>query len=214
MSYTGIAYDAMRKIGLKDEEFLLSRNIKPLSPHSYILGKVFTTRGEIIRNKDYQSFDKIRLNIYSKIQSGDVIVLEADDDIVAHAGDITMTLYRDNGAIGFITDGNVRDSNRILKMDFPCFCKDTTPVDAIDYWAITDFQAPIKLPSVNNKHKILIAPGDIVVADNDGVIIVPIIFAIQFKEEMEKFSYNEERILRDINYGKSIHDIYKEYGRW
>ena len=86
--------------------------------------------------------------MYKAIKPGEVVMLEANDSYCAHAGDITCLIYKKLMAVGFITDGIVRDTSRIRADNYPCFSTNSNPIDALDYWGITEYQIPISMPGI------------------------------------------------------------------
>ncbi len=218
--YAGIVYDSLRQMGLPDRAFLLDPRIRPLDPDSRCFGPVFTNRGRLVRkDEDYAAADAIRVEMYRKIKPGQVVVLEAGDDYCAHAGDITSLIYSKLDVKGFVTDGLVRDSARIRRLDFPCFCRGTNPIDALDYWAITDVDSEISLPGLSGR--VAVSPGDWVFADADGVLRIPGERLGDFDEIVEKNLGREEECRRAVNQASGPGQVYgivrkafDEQGRW
>jgi len=215
--YLGVVYDALREMGQKVETFYI--DIKPkYTNEQIIIGEAFTTKGrKTKKNENYSRLDEIRLEIYNKnyFRKKPIVLLEANDSRVAHSGDITCTIYKNLGAVGFITDGNIRDIDKCEEINFPVFCKDTNPIDAIDYWALTEYQTKITIKNV------IINPGDMIYASNDGVIRVR-------KRDLNKFYSTLSEVLKKendaralirkiknkINYKKPLTDFLETRGRW
>lgn len=215
--YLGAVYDALREMGQKVESFYI--DIKPkYMGDQIIIGEAFTTKGRKTKQKEnYNKLDVIRLNIYKKkhFKNKPIVLLEANDNKVAHAGDITCQIYQNLGAVGFITDGNVRDIDKCEEINFPVFCNDVNPIDAINYWALTKYQTDIKIK------KVTISPGDMIYASNDGVIRVRKkdlkIFNKTLKEVLKK--EDDVRILvkkmKKLNdYKNTLTKFVRERGRW
>lgn len=213
MLYGGLVYDTLRLLGLKDSEFMLNTNIRPLDNNSLIWGPAFTTNGAIVGPKDYEKWDKIRLEIYDKVKQEDVIVLAANEYTVAHSGDITSRIYKMHGAQAFVTDGNVRDSRIIRDIKFPCFCSGTNPIDAIDYWAIVDYNNPVDLWSTTF-NKLTVYPGDYIFGDADGVMVIRKQLLDNFYKTFYNVSKKEELIRQRVMRREPIQQIYDEMGRW
>jgi len=212
--YAGIVYDALRILGI-ERNFIIDPKIAPLNDTHIIYGKVFTTYGRKTKEEeDYQELDKIRLEMLPHIKDAKIIVLSTNDDFVAHAGDITLEIYKMHGIEGFITDGLVRDS-RIIKheMNFPCFCNGTSPVDAINYWAITAYQCPVFFKGRHEQEIVAVHPGDYIYADSDGAMVIPKANKIMFEHTVKKEILREEKIRRELH-TKSLDEIFEEYGRW
>jgi regulator of RNase E activity RraA len=157
--------------------------------------------------------------MYRLIQPGDVVVLQAGDQSVAHAGDITSLIYQKLGAQGFITDGLIRDGRRIRDLDFPCFCKGANPIDALGYWAITNYNKPISMPGL--RKDVIVFPGDYIYADSDGVILIPRERHEEFESVViENFDREEacrERFLKIQSPGEvyqAVREVFEKHGRW
>ncbi|MGA0119885.1 MAG: RraA family protein [Methylophilaceae bacterium] len=209
--YLGIVYDSMRIIGQKSENFFI--NIKPLCGYKNIIhGKIFTTYGEVVSvsKEEYEDLDDIRLKIYNKENLDKKIVfLQSNDDAVAHSGDITSKIYQKYGVRGFITDGNLRDIDLIDKLNFPTFCRGSNPIDAIDYWALTDYQTPINICGIKIK------PNDYAFASRDGVIVVDQDLFSDFEPILIEQIKRENKIrkaIEDENF--SFKQMKEEFGRW
>lgn len=215
--YLGVVYDAMRLLGYRAQQFYL--DIKPLGGYTKLIsGPAFTTYGEIVsKDIDYDELDRIRLNMYRKdfFSEKPIVLLQANDDYCAHSGDITSQIYQKLGAVGFVTDGNVRDIDRIDALKFPTFAKSANPIDAIDYWALTKFQIPIAVENVT------IHPGDYIFASLDGVIVVPQKELSNFYDELEKILSKENKARQFIDSldnmtdaQQGFNDFVDQYGRW
>ncbi len=220
--YMGIVYDTLRSMGFYHEDFYI--NIKPKCGYTNLIhGPVFTTVGEVVSDNitelEYEKLDNIRLDMYQRelFKNNPIVFLESNDDRVAHSGDLTSLIYKKLGSVGFVTDGNVRDIDIIDEMNFPVFCKDENPIDALMHWAIVGYQTDIEIDGVK------VSPNDYAFASRDGVIVVPNNVIDKFK------SISQEQLKRESDIRKKIHDIddaiaamadfdYKklvsEYGRW
>jgi 4-hydroxy-4-methyl-2-oxoglutarate aldolase len=98
---------------------------------------------------------------------GDVIVAAADAYTgTATTGDLVMGMYRNKGVVGFITDGMVRDVVGIVAVGIPCYCAGVTPNSPARNGPAT-VGLPVTLGGVT------VESGDIIVADGDGVVVVP-----------------------------------------
>ena len=215
--YSGVAYDAMRLLGFRSEQFYI--NIKPIAGYDKtIVGPAFTTYGEVVSTDvDYTKLDNIRLEMYKKefFKNEPIVLLQANDDYVAHSGDITSLIYKTLGAQGFITDGNVRDIDTIDELKFPVFARDANPIDAIDYWALTKFNTDIVIKNVK------ISTDDLIIASKDGVIRVPkdCIGAFSKKVEMILHKENTARAMIIENKDKMdmtdiLNELVEKEGRW
>lgn len=216
--YAGAFYDALRSLGLADKEFVISPTIKPLDHESQVYGPVYTCRGSHVPSGGYAQAERVQQEMWGRIEARQVVVLQADDGYCAHAGDITMLIYRQLGAGGFVTDGMLRDSRAIRRLGLPCFCMGTTAIDALEYWAIVEVGRPVTLPGV--LAPVPVKPGDWIYGDADGVLRIPAVKLNEFQAAMEAVVKREDDIRKRIAQAEqsevaaTARRAHEEHGRW
>ena len=106
------------------------------------------------------------------LEPGDVIVIDAGGSTLnAVLGDLISTKARHRGAAGFVVDGLVRDLPSIQELvDFPVFARGTTPIGPL-HRGPGEINFPICLGGV------VVNPGDLIVGDSTGVVVVPVAIA-------------------------------------
>jgi regulator of RNase E activity RraA len=82
-------------------------------------------------------------------------------------GELLSTAARNTGCVGVVVDGAVRDVARMRQMGFPVFARGTSPYDSKDRQRVIDLDVPVEIDGVR------FSPGDLVIADEDGVVVVP-----------------------------------------
>lgn len=82
-------------------------------------------------------------------------------------GELLSTAARNTGCIGVVVDGAVRDVAQMRSMKFPVFARSRCPYDSRDRQRVIDFDVPVEIDGV------VICPGDLIAADQDGIVIVP-----------------------------------------
>lgn len=99
---------------------------------------------------------------------GDVIVVDAGSSTMnAVLGDLISTKARHRGVAGVIVDGLIRDLPAILELgDFPVFARDVTPIGPLH-------RGPGEIGGAISAGGIVVNPGDVIVADLNGVVVVP-----------------------------------------
>jgi regulator of RNase E activity RraA len=102
-------------------------------------------------------------------------------------------------------DGGIRDTHQILEADFPVFYEYRTSNGSLGRCLITHYQIPIKIGDVTIK------PGDVVLGDIDGVLVVPREIAFDVLVRSEEIRENEKKIFGWVNEGQTIQEI-KERG--
>lgn len=100
-------------------------------------------------------------------QPGDIIVIDACGDMGnAILGELMCHYSKTRGVIGFIVDGPVRDLYAIAEMGFPVFAKGGSPRGPYK-------EGPGEINTVISCGNVPVKPGDVIVADDDGVIVIP-----------------------------------------
>ena len=169
--------------------------IKPLKNGFNINGKVMTAKTS---SEDWGTvLDAIELT-----KSGEILLLQSEDDDKAIWGELTSKNAQKNGLKGTVIYGAVRDVSAVRSMNYPVFSLSIVP----------NAGAPLAQGEVNiplHFENLTVRPGDTIIADDGGVVVVPqehysevIVAAFKIKE-------NEERILNLIKSGKSLKEIMK-----
>lgn len=134
---------------------------------------------------------------------GHVLVMDARRDAAAATGgDILMTRLMVRGAAGIVTDGGLRDSPTIEKLDFPVYCAArSAPLNLVRHHAV-DMQVPIGCGGV------AVYPGDVLVGDAEGVVVIPAKLADQVAHEAQAQTEFEDWVEERVKEGRSIFGLY------
>ncbi len=132
-----------------------------------------------------------------------VLVIDSRKDArAASAGSILATRLMKRGVAGMVTDGGFRDSGEIAELDFPSFHqKPSAPTNLTLHQAIA-VNEPIACGDV------AVFPGDVIVGDDDGVMVIPQYMAEEVANECEQMTLFEEFVLEKVNEGKTIIGLY------
>lgn len=134
---------------------------------------------------------------------GAVLVMDSRKSAkAASAGSLLITRLMVRGAAGIVTDGGFRDSPVIAKLPFPAFHKAPSVPTNLTLNQALDINVPIGCGDV------AVFPGDVVVGDDDGVMIIPAHLADQIAEEAKKMELYEMYVEEKINEGRSIIGLY------
>lgn len=141
--------------------------------------------------------------VVEDIPAGNVLVMDARGDaLAASAGHILLTRMQVRGAAGVVTDGGLRDMPEIANMDWPVYAQGgSAPTNLIRHHAV-DIDVPIACGGVP------VFPGDIVVGDQEGVVIVPRHLAAEIAEAAAVQERFEHFVLDEVRAGKSIFGLY------
>ncbi|SHF26496.1 RraA family protein [Pedobacter caeni] len=204
--YTGAVYDVMRNMGLPDQ--LLPNHIRPLNLQHKIAGPVFTISGKIDRSLDKDSSLLKWCEMLSKAPTGHVLICQPNDDTLAHMGELSAETLTFKGVLGYIVDGGCRDSAFIEEIGFPVYCSYFTPRDVVSVWYATELGGEICIGGVR------ISSGDFVLADRDGVIIIPQDVVQEVLEKTEEVLLTENLVRKAILSGTDPVDAYLQFRKF
>ena len=205
--YTAALADILDARGLHDQT--LPPSIRALDPGTRVAGPAYTVKGSPAANTDAPSYDRaIRkvLAMLGDVPEGHVAVYACEQDVAAHLGELSVTSLKARGVAGCVLDGGCRDVSFIREEGFPVFSRFLTPEDSTWRWELEATQVPVTIG------KVLVAPGDWVVGDDDGVVIVPSRIAAEVLAEAEQKAATESEIRASVRDGVSPLEAYERYG--
>lgn len=202
--YTAALADVLDARGLRDQT--LPPSIRPLEPGTRLAGQAFTVRGAPARTEDYDAAIRRVLAMLGEVPTGHVAVYACEQDVSAHLGELSVTSLKSRGVAGCVLDGGCRDVRFVLDEGFPVFCRFVTPEDSTWRWELEETQAPITIGRVR------IEPGDWVVGDDDGVVVVPRAVAADVLAEAEAKASTENEIRAAVRDGMPPLEAYERYG--
>lgn len=134
---------------------------------------------------------------------GAVLVIDSRKDArAASAGSILVTRLMKRGVAGIVTDGGFRDAEEIGDLPFPAYHQRPSAPTNLTLHQALDINVPIGCGDV------AIFPGDLIVGDADGVMVVPKEIIEEVVEECEGMTHYEDFVLRKVNQGASIIGLY------
>jgi len=202
--YTGVVHDIMRDMGFKN--FTLPPNIKPSKDKYVIAGEIFTIEGEVDKSLDHHESLLAWTGFLSKAPKDKVIICQPNNDEVALMGELSAETLQSKGVKGYIVDGGSRDMDFILSIDFPVWSKFYTPRDIVAFWKPTKFEEKIIIGEVDIFNK------DYVLADIDGVVIIPQKIIEEILVKSEQLINTENLVRKAIREGMDPQEAYIKFG--
>ena len=174
---------------------VMDSGIKPLDPSCHMVGRAVTVR----------CFPSDNLALHQGIyaaEPGDVLILDCHGYTEAgHFGDIMALACQMRGIAGVVIDGSCRDAQDIIKLGLPVFVRGQNPSGTVKK-SLGEVNVPVTCGGVR------VNPGDIVLGDCDGVVVVPREVEDQvFAAAKAKFE-KEEHIVELLKEGKTTLEIY------
>ncbi len=197
---------ALFKRGLRNQ---FIQDVHPLNPDSAaMVGEAFTLR-YIPAREDlnpitvFQDRAHPQRKAVEECPPGAVMVIDSrKDPRAASAGSILVTRLMKRGVAGVVTDGGFRDSPEIATLDIPAYHNRPSAPTNITLHQAIDINVPIGCGDV------AVFPGDVVVGDGDGVVIIPAHLADEIAAEGVEMTAFEDFVTEEVKNGRSILGLY------
>src|SRR5919108_2824829 len=197
---------ALFKRGLRIQAI---QGVRPLSPlKESMVGEAFTLR-YIPAREDLNKLEVFRDRSHPQRKAiedcppGHVLVMDSRKDArAASAGAILVTRLMKRGAAGVVTDGGFRDSAEIAKLGFPAYHhRPSAPTNLTLHQAI-EINVPIGCGDAP------VFPGDVILGDADGVIVIPAHLVDEIADEAVEMTAFEDFVTEQVRAGRSILGLY------
>ncbi|HXX36865.1 MAG TPA: RraA family protein [bacterium] len=203
--YTGAIADVLDDKGLWHQ--IVDHHIQPLLLEMRVAGPAVTMLGRPERSTDRAIRKGARA--VDAVRPYTVVVMDCSgEQVTGHWGELLSNGAIVRGGTGAVIDGGIRDTAAILDLKFPVFCRYRSPADAKGRWNVVDFECLVQLGGVP------VAPGDFIVGDADGVVVVPAALTVEVLLESEECVATETEIRRRVRQGESVGALYMQYNRF
>lgn len=203
--YTGAITDVLDKLGYMRQS--LPPSIRPLRSGMRLAGPAYTVEGRPKPDADYDQSIRATLEMLGAVPAGYVAVYQTHGESSAHLGELSVTSLKSRGCAGAVIDGGCRDIDYILREDYPVFCRHVTPQDCTHRWQVTGHgDVEIEVEGV------AVAPGDWVVADEDGVVVIPAAVVTNVLDRAEAMVSTENEIRDAVRDGMLPLEAYERFG--
>ena len=204
--YAAAVHDVLRAMG--HPNCVLPHTIKPLDPKRKLAGEIYTINGRFDETLDPHDTLVQWTGLLSKAPPGKVLVCQPNTLAVALMGELSAETLHHKGVLGYVVDGGCRDTDFILKLGFPVFCSFNTPSDIVGRWVPDNLGKPVTIGEVT------ISTGDWLLADRDGVVIIPGKIADEVVSKTEQVLTTESKVRSAILGGMDPQQAYLKYGKF
>ncbi|MBZ0287107.1 MAG: hypothetical protein K8I30_05790 [Anaerolineae bacterium] len=210
-------YDTMDSMGYGNQ--CLDLSIKPLFMNRHMAGQAITIRGSaypVPKGEKGQEgwgenyFEKLRGVLYP----GCVVVVDSGgEEHAGKFGEMTSWALKQGGAHGIVIDSYIRDylGLEVIPGFTPCV-RGTSPIESSQRWKMDAMNITIGMPGTLTS-RVKVSPGDWVVGEADGVIVVPQAIAMEVLVKVEEMEAREQGIREDFARGVSFDEAYQKWGR-
>ena len=199
--------DALDRVGMSRQSprVALPALVAP-RPGQILAGRCRTTLWADMAHADPDPY-ALELAAVDACQPEDVLVCAAGGSLRSAVwGELLSTAARARGCVGVIVDGAARDVAVMARMEFPCFARGVSVYDSLNRQRVIDHDVLVEIDGV------AFAPGDLVAADRDGVVVVPRNVEQQVLAIAWHKAHAENHVRDAIRGGMSATEAFRTFG--
>jgi regulator of RNase E activity RraA len=202
--YSSVLADILDEAGYRNQ--VIRPEVRPLYAGAKVVGRAATMLAVEVSELPPEPYHLL-MELLDGLRAGEVVVGAVQAQVRAALwGELLSTHTRAKGGRGVVLDGLSRDSWGIVEMKFPVFATGLSPADSRGRLEVISIRGTIPVGGVS------VANGDLIVADADGCVVVPV--AIEddiIAKAIQKVS-GEDKMRDVLRKGASIREVFKEYG--
>jgi regulator of RNase E activity RraA len=206
---TAVVSDVFDSLGLRPPA--LDTNLFAVKgPGHRFAGPAYTVTGESLEWA--KGGDREKLAAIDAMPPG-VVPVWAGTNIrgVCCFGDLLASSMQARGCAGVVVDGGVRDTAYLRTLDMPVMARFRTPAQGVYRWKVTAAQVPVQVRGAIDDW-VTVTPGDAIVADDDGVILVPQTLVEDVAKRVAEWSGAETVARQEILKGMRLLDALEKFG--
>ena len=197
--------DAMEQ--LYGQRNYMTHQMRPIFPVKFA-GPAVTVYLKKEEHKEGAPASQGMLDAIDAAPAGSVYVMALEDGAdIAGMGGLMATAMKFRGLAGAVVDAAVRDVPQIRKLQFPVFSTGIAPSTSINHYRFAGANIPMVCSGVK------VSPNDIIVADEDGVAVVPRAHAEEILKKAQQLDDTEHQMLPFIEKFRGIREAVKKFGR-
>jgi regulator of RNase E activity RraA len=197
--------DAMEQ--LYGQKAYMSHSMRPLAPTKFA-GYAVTVLLKKEEHKEGAKASQGMLDAIDAAPPGSVYVMVLEDgEDYAGIGGLMATAMKSRGMTGAVIDGGVRDLPQIQKLQFPVYSRSIVPSTTINHYRFAGANIPVTCAGVK------VSANDIIVADLDGVVVVPRARAEEVLKKAQELDNAEHSMIPFIEKFRSIKEAVDKFGR-
>lgn len=202
---TAILSDSLDRVGLRDQ--VLQTRLPCVVPGMRILGRARTAAFEPTLEIDPSHPYDAAIDFIDSTRPGDLLVIATgESNASAFWGELFSAAALGRGAVGMITDGNLRDTDKISALGFGAFARSARPIDYRGRMVLASAHEPVRIGGV------LTTGGDLVMADDDGAVVIPARVEAEVLAIASARVAGETKVLDDLLNGDTLREVWQRYG--
>ena len=202
--YPAVVSDCLDSVGIRDR--VMAPRIRPLYPSAKLAGRARTVHCVAVDGVPADPADWYRgeLEAVDALRPGDVMVVSTCEG--SYWGELLATAASGRGARGIVADTCARDTLELIEMGFPTFVAGIHCADSLGRMDVDAIGIKISCGGVQ------VAEGDLVLADHDGVVVVPAAVAQEVIALAEEKVSDENMVREKLAAGMSVTEAFRAYG--
>jgi 4-hydroxy-4-methyl-2-oxoglutarate aldolase len=196
--------DVLDGMGIRSQ--VMGSGLRPVYPGAVVVGYAHTMLMVDVYEPEQDTF-KLQIQGIDSLRERDVMVVASNNSTQAALwGELLSTAALGRGAVGAVIDGLSRDIRQIEEMKFPVFTAGIRPISSKGRVVAIGYGCRIKCGGV------YVEPGDLIMGDVDGVVVVPSSAIDEAVERAVERTKSERITLKELRAGAKLGDVYAKYG--
>jgi 4-hydroxy-4-methyl-2-oxoglutarate aldolase len=175
-----------------------------------LAGWAFTIRGQMAPY-ERSGGDADKMRACAQLTPGSVSVWSGGGEGVCFFGELIAIGMRERGSVGALVDGGIRDVAWLGPLDYPVYARYRTPIQSIGRWKVTGWDVPVSLPGATTQ-LVSVHPGDFILADADGAIVVPAARVEEVLAAAEAMGLHEQKVRAALAEGMPLAEALERFG--
>jgi 4-hydroxy-4-methyl-2-oxoglutarate aldolase len=200
--YPAVVSDVLDRMGYRQQA--MAPDIRPLFPEARLCGRAMPVLAVPAYTVPETDPYKLELEAVDHLGPGDVMVVSRIDG--SFWGELLTTAAQHRGARGIVVDGYTRDTLSIIQMGFPTFVRGIHIADSLGRLEVAAYDVPIICGGVR------VAPGDLLLGDFDGIVVVPGEAAEEAIHRAEEKVSGENLVRKHLQEGMPVSEAFRRFG--
>jgi len=199
---TSTISDVLDKMGVNG----IINGLRALVPGVRIAGAAFTIRAIVGERGSYSRSDFPVGEVIGMMETDDVLVCDIGGQRISTMGGLGSLAMKLRGVAGMVIDGGARDAEQIMCIGFPAYVRHVCATSGKTRIKWLAMNVPVEIDGVS------VCPGDIVVADDTSVAVVPVDKAKDILEQCQRLEQFEAQFEEELKKGKTFLEVSRKLG--
>lgn len=200
---TSTVSDVLDTMGIQG----VASGIRPVTGRIKAVGPAVTVKQVACTLNTYPASDFCMADVLESVRSGDVLVFDFGGKEISTWGGLASTAAKMKGLAGTVVDGGCRDVPQSIEIGYPVFSRHITPTTGKTRLKMLEMNCSVQCGGVR------VNPGDIIVADQTGVVVVPGQLADEVLEKALDAEAREDTFFEQLKKGKTFKEMQQLTGR-